>query len=216
MEDPNAPPEEEATEEDGIIPKKIPTIRRYNTPTIKRPFVENNDSTNDTSGVRDTTGIAGDTTSNRDTTGASGNRYPDSLMTNYNGQDIGINMNVPNGWKIIDPKSINTNMEDFAGLILTDTTVKEVTMNLFIEIDKENKPFNKDLYINNFPMQDSSIITYSSDPKELGGNIEYNFYVLGGIKNLKIAAKVRKESFEKYRPAIETTVSSITFPQPPQ
>ena len=137
-------------------------------------------------------------------------------MTNYNGQDIGINMNVPNGWKIIDPKSINTKMEDFAGLILTDTTVQDVTMNLFIEIDKENKPFNKDLYINNFQMQDSSIITYSSDPKELGGNIEYNFYVIGGVKNLKIAAKVRKDSFEKYKPAIESTVSSINFPQPPQ
>ena len=210
IEDPNAPPEEEKTEEDGTIPKRIPTIRRnFNRPPITKNPVK------DTNTVKDTTGLA-DTNTVRDTSTASGNSIPDSLMQPYSGNDIGLIMNYPNNWKLVDSREINVNVEKFEGVVMADTTVKEGTFNMFVRLDPQGKPFDRNRYKNPFDMNDSTITAFSADPEESAGKIEYHFYLLGN-KNLEAYAVVDADKFEEYKAAVEAVVRTISFaPPPPQ
>jgi hypothetical protein len=211
IEDPNAPAKEEA-EEDGTVPKRIPIKRNFNRPpTVKRPQNENKDTTN----IKDTTGLA-DTNTVQDTSTASGNPIPDSLMTSYSGNEIGLIMNYPNNWKLVDSREINVNIEKFNGVVLSDTVAEKGTFNMFVKIDDENKPFDRDKYIHPFDMTDSNLTAFSSDPKELAGKMEYYFYILGTQHNLSVSAVITKDKFEIYKPSIEAVVRSISFAPKPQ
>lgn len=211
IEDPNAPPEEEETEEDGIIPKRIPIKRNFNRPpVVKNPRVDT-----DTSLTKDTTGFA-DTNTTNDTSLASGNQS-DTNMVSYSGNEIGLIMNYPNNWKVIDSRVINTTIEKFNGVVLVDTTIAEGTFNMFVKIDDEGKPFDRNRYKYPFTMNDSTLSTFSADPVELAGKTEYHFYILGGKSNLSAYGVVNSNQFEKYKQSIEAVVRSISFaPPPPQ
>ena len=213
IEDPNAPPKEEETEEDGTVPKRIPIKRNFNRPPIvKNPRVEDTD----TNVTRDTSGLA-DTTTAKDTSTASGNPIPDSLMISYSGNEIGLIMNYPNNWKLVDSREINVNLKNFNGVVLSDTVANKGTFNMFVKIDDEGKPFDRDKYKYPFVMNDSNMTTFSADPFELAGKMEYHFYIFGGKNNLSASAVVTLEQFEKYKPTIEAVVRSISFaPDPPQ
>jgi hypothetical protein len=212
IEDPNAPAKEEETEEDGTVPKRIPIKRNFNRPPIvKNPQSEDTD----TNLTKDTTGFA-DTTIAKDTSTASGNPIPDSLMISYSGNEIGLIMNYPNNWKLVDSREINVNLKNFNGVVLSDTVAGKGTFNMFVKIDDEGKPFDRDKYRYPFVMNDSNMTTFSADPFELAGKIEYHFYLFGGKNNLSAYAVVDIDKFEKYKSAIEAVVKSISFAAPPQ
>ena len=212
IEDPNTPVKEEETEEDGTVPKRIPIRRNFNRPPIvKNPQSEDTD----TSLTKDTSGLA-DTTTAKDTSTASGNPIPDSLMASYSGNEIGLIMNYPNNWKLVDSREINVNLKNFNGVVLSDTVAGKGTFNMFVKIDDEGKPFDRDKYKYPFVMNDSNMTTFRADPFELAGKIEYHFYLFGGKNNLSAYAVVDIDKFEKYKSAIEAVVKSISFAAPPQ
>lgn len=213
IEDPNAPVEEEETEEDGTVPKRIPIQRNFNRP----PIVKNPQSDDtDTNLTKDTSGLA-DTNTAKDTSTASGNQIPDSNMVSYSGNEIGLIMNYPNNWKLVDSRTIDVKRENFEGVILSDTTVSKGTINMFVKIDAEGKPFDRDRYKQVFEMNDSTMSSFSADPVEQAGKIEYHFYIFGGKNNLKAYAVVDVDKFPNYKQTIEAVIRSISFaPDPPQ
>jgi hypothetical protein len=219
VEDPNAPPPEEETEtEDGVdIPRKIP---RTTTPRIYRPRTENNTpplSTNDTSAGRldSLRNLADTNTTGNDTSTANNNNtnIPDSLRATYSQGDIGLYLDYPNSWQVKDSREVNANVKEFEGLYLTDTTGAKGAMTIFIFLDNGQK-YDQAIFKTNFPVIDTTISAFRSDPAVIAGVTEYKFYIFGKTDKLIITASIKKELFESYKPTIENVIRSIRLKRP--
>jgi len=149
-------------------------------------------------------------TSRADTT-TSAFDIPDSLKNYFSENDINLGMYFPKHWKSMDSREINKNDTAFSGVLLTDTLAEPGTITIFIFLDKDNKDFNAETFKTEFKMKDSTLRTYSSEPRTLAGSTSYRFYIFNnlGTEKLTVNAQVRKQFFEQYKNEIEAVVRSI-------
>ena len=225
VEDPNKPPEEEKpkVEEDGttdnktvppIVPKKIKKPPRIIGPEpIKR----------DTTSITTKTDKEIDSLRNAnnlvkkgiDTSKFSFYTIPDSLKKEYSQNDVGLHIPViPKNWKIIDSRMININQTEFEGVVITDTTKREGTLSLFINLDKDGKEYSKEGFSTEYKMTDTTSTAYVKEPFTQAKYTYYKFYIFTKTDKLYINAQVKEEFFNEYKNNIEALVRSITVSRP--
>jgi len=227
VEDPNKPKVEEIPQVDD--PNKEETVREIQPRKTVRPPIVNRPRTREDDEKEDST-FGSDLTKEldslrklvegndfeKDITGAdttiSAFDIADSLRNNFRENDIGLAMYFPKNWKIMDQREINKNDTAFSGVLLTDTSAEQPgTLTIFIFLDKDNKDFNAENFKTEFKMNDSTLRTYSMEPRTLAGSTSYRFYIFNnhGTEKLSVNAQVRKQFFDQYKNEIEAVVRSI-------
>lgn len=91
------------------------------TPNIKRPI----DNTKDTnlSKLNDTNKVKNDSNLTKNPRDTNRIQIPDSLKATYDKNEIGLIVNFPKGWKLLDNRDVNLNQKEFNGVILaTDSS----------------------------------------------------------------------------------------------
>ncbi|HEX2787406.1 MAG TPA: hypothetical protein VHP32_05825 [Ignavibacteria bacterium] len=221
--DPNKPeeePEEKETQDASVTIRKV-TPRRINRPPIVRNTPtdtttarDTSDSTGELDSIRKANQLA-DSLKGNDTT-KTAYQIPDSLRTEYSGNEIGLRINArPISWKVIDSREMNTTIQKFNGLILADTTKPSGAMNMFIQVDEQNNLFKSEFHDVPFVMTDSTINAFkSSKPRSRIGRTNVYYYLYTKVGNLYINAEVNNELFEGYKDIIDAVVRSITIEPP--
>lgn len=220
VQDPNKPPEEENSSEDGSeVPRISPPVTPRKITRPPRTITNVQDDKKDTNDIASTNreldslrklNTVTQNTGTNDTTGVNTNLLPDSLLTMLNENEVGLIGRFPPNWKQMDSRQININQKEFTGVILVDTTVKkkEEALTMNIQLDLKGEYWSSYTFKNVFD-EDSIRTIYSIDPKMEASQTYYRFYVAGKTDNVFVSAFVETPYFEKYKPEIERVVKSI-------
>lgn len=223
-EDPNKPKEEPKTE-DGTDPNKItpPVVTRniIRAPKITRP--KKIDTTLDSNLTKDATKeldslrklAANDSLKKVDSLkNLANNNYtiPDSLQSQLNDQTFGLKMVFPKNWSMKNAGEINANSK---GVLLADTTVERGTVNLFIVQDNEGADYKPAEFKTIFPVNDSTISAFVSEPRTLAGVTTIKYYMLTKTDKLSISMQVKKQFYDQYKPIVEAMLKTVHVDPPP-
>lgn len=191
------------------------------TPHIKRPT--NNDvkdtnkiSTNDTTGRKIDSNLTA-----RDTSRI---QVPDSMKSSFDQNDVGLKLWYPKGWKILDNRQVNLNQKEFNGVIIATDSLSEDpgAVNMFVIVDDpKHSKYNKATFKNNFPMDDSLVVAYATDPMKGSGKRMNTKYFLftdpTGMKNIEVSVEFANQAMmEKYQKLVDAVVRSIKIAEPPK
>lgn len=211
--------EQEIKDNTKDVRPKINTKRI--TPNIKRPNTNNEKDTNKLS-TNDTTNRKID--SNLTARDTSRIQVPDSMKTGFDQSDVGLKLWYPKGWKILDNRQVNMNQKEFNGVIIaTDSSSEDPgAVNMFVIIDDpKHSKYNKAIYKNNFPMDDSVIIAYATDLMKGSGKRMTSKYFLftdpTGMKNIEVSVEFANQAMmEKYQKLVDAVIRSIKIAEPPK
>lgn len=214
--------EEEVKDNTQTVRPKINTKRI--TPNIKRPN-NNIDTPPDTNklATNDTNRTKNDSNLTKNPRDTSRIIVPDSLKANYDQNDVGLKLWYPVGWKLMDSRQINLTQKEFNGVIIATDSLSEDpgAVNMFVIIDDpQHSVYNKATYKNSFPMDDSVIVAYVTDPqKGSGKKMSTKYYLFTdptGIKNIQVNVEFASQAImEKYQKMVDAVVRSIKI-APPQ
>lgn len=200
-----------------------PKIQKKNiTPNIKRP---NDNTPKDTNLVKtnDTNKVKNDSNLTKNTRDTSRIEVPDSLKASYDENEIGLKLWFPKGWKLLDNRSVNLNQKEFNGVILATDSLSEDpgAVNIFLLVDDpQHSAYNKATYKNPFPMDDSIVAGYVTDPiKSSGKKFSTKYYLFTdptGMKNIQVRVDYASQAMmEKYQKLVDAVVRSIKIAPPP-
>lgn len=221
-EDPNKPKEEPVTE-DGTDPNKItpPVIKRniIKAPKIIRPKI---DIPQDTNLTKDATKqldslrklqANNDSIRAADSLKAANNNYviPDSLKSQLNDQTFGLKMEFPKNWSLSNTGEINPNSK---GVLLVDTAAGKGTINLFVVLDNEGTDYKAAEFKTLFPVNDSTITAYVSEPRTLAGVTTIKYYMFLKTDKLSISMQVKKQFYDQYKPIVDAMLKTISIEPP--
>ena len=231
FEDPNKPKEVPKTEPDTKITKlpgdnPFSINRTIKPPRIKRPKI-NDIARNDTTKVDSTKDLTATLDSLRklgnvkkdsskitaDTTGLA-NLTPADTTHQFRNDEVGLYIpykQLAPYLKLVDSREINKNVQDFEGVLLTDTTKATGNMTMFITLDRTGETFERSFKDKGkpFPMVDSSVTAYYLEPYTQIKRTKYSFYVLGKINKVNITLETRAELFNDYKSVVEQLVKNI-------
>ncbi|CAN5595695.1 hypothetical protein BH10BAC5_BH10BAC5_28140 [soil metagenome] len=231
FEDPNKPKEVPKTEPDSKITKlpgenPFSINRTIKPPRIKRPKI-NDITKNDSTKVDSTKDLTSQLDSLRklgngknpkdsvkaDTSGIA-NKTPVDTTGQFQNGDVGLYIpykQLAPYLKLVDSREINKNVQDFEGVLLTDTTKATGNMTMFITLDKTGETFERSFKDKGkpFPMVDSSLTAYYLEPYTQIKRTKYSFYVLGKINKVNITLETRAELFNDYKSIVEQLVKNI-------
>jgi hypothetical protein len=142
--------------------------------------------------------------------------FPDSVMRGLKENEVGLVGKFPPNWKQIDSREVDINKKEFSGVILVDTAVmkKEESLNMSVQIDKNNEYWKQYSFKNIFAEDSLKNVIYSIEPKQEGDQTYYRFYISGMAYNIYIAAFINNEHFEKHKTEIEQVVRTIKIQKP--
>jgi len=192
------------------------------TPNIKRP---NDNTPKDTNllSTNDTNKIKNDSNLTKNTRDTSRIEVPDSLKASYNENEIGLKLWFPKGWKLLDNRAVNLNQKEFNGVILATDSLSEDpgAVNIFLLVDDpQHSAYNKATYKNPFPMDDSIVVGYVTDPiKSSGKKFSTKYYLFTdptGMKNIQVSVDYASQAMmEKYQKLVDAVVRSVKIAPPP-
>jgi len=192
------------------------------TPNIKRP---NDNTPKDTNllSTNDTNKIKNDSSLTKNTRDTSRIEVPDSLKASYNENEIGLKLWFPKGWKLLDNRAVNLNQKEFNGVILATDSLSEDpgAVNIFLLVDDpQHSAYNKATYKNPFPMDDSIVVGYVTDPiKSSGKKFSTKYYLFTdptGMKNIQVSVDYASQAMmEKYQKLVDAVVRSVKIAPPP-
>ncbi len=192
------------------------------TPNIKRPI----DNTKDTniSKLNDTNKIKNDSNLTKNPRDTNRIQIPDSLKATYDKNEIGLIVNFPKGWKLLDNRDVNLNQKEFNGVILATDSLSEDpgAVNMFLLVDDpQHSAYNKATYKNPFQMDDSLVVGYVTDPiKGSGKKFSTKYYLFTdptGAKNIQVNVDYASQvMMEKYQLMVDAVVRSIKIAPPPK
>lgn len=226
VEDPLKKPEEEIednSENPNVVIRKV-TPRRFNRP----PVINKNLTTSkDTSKIKDTTdfsneldslrknqGLTSDSIKSGDTSLTSNFNLPDSIKRDLSENEAGFKLQYPNNWDVVDSREVNQQTDKFEGYVFADTTLKKGDLNLFIMLDNEGTAYRKDLFEQAFPMNDTTITAFKSNPRTLAGVTTIKYYLFTKTDKIHAFANIRKEFYDKYKDLIDAVVRTFTIVPP--
>jgi hypothetical protein len=222
-EDPNKPKEEPKTE-DGTDPNKItPPVIKNNiirAPKINRPKINipqdtnlTNDATKQLDSLRQLA-ATNDSIRIADSLKTANNNYtiPDSMKADFSDNTFGLKMQFPKNWSLSNPTDVNPETK---GVLLVDTAAGKGTINVFIVLDNSQSDFKSGEFKTLFPVNDSSITAYVSEPRTLAGFTTVKYYMFLKTDNLSISMQVRKQFYDQYKPIVDAMVKTITIDPPP-
>lgn len=194
------------------------------TPNIKRPNtnIDNVDTnkvaTNDSNKSKLDSNLLSST---RDTSKV---EVPDSLRSSFDQNDVGLKLWFPKGWKLMDNRQVNLNQTEFNGVIIATDSLSEDpgAVNMFVIIDDpKHSKYNKATYKNAFPMDDSMVVAYVTDPQKGSGKRMSTKYFLftdpTGIKNIEVNVEFASPAMmEKYAKLVDAVVRSIKIAEAPK
>lgn len=192
------------------------------TPNIKRPI----DNTKDTnlSKLNDTNKVKNDSSLTKNPRDTNRIQIPDSLKATYDKNEIGLIVNFPKGWKLLDNRDVNLNQKEFNGVILATDSLSEDpgAVNMFLLVDDpQHSAYNKATYKNPFQMDDSLVVGYVTDPiKASGKKFSTKYYLFTdptGAKNIQVNVDYASQAMmEKYQLMVDAVVRSIKIAPPPK
>jgi len=192
------------------------------TPNIKRP---NDNTPKDTNLVNtnDTNKVKNDSNLTKNTRDTNRIEVPDSLKASYDENEIGLKLWFPKGWKLLDNRAVNLNQKEFNGVILATDSLSEDpgAVNIFLLVDDpQHSAYNKATYKNPFPMDDSIVAGYVTDPiKSSGKKFSTKYYLFTdptGMKNIQVSVDYASQAMmEKYQKLVDAVVRSIKIAPPP-
>ncbi len=232
FEDPNKPkegpkvdPETKITKLPGDNPFSI--NRTIKPPRIKRPQINRDivkrdtvktDSTKDLTSTLDSlrkvnNGKKDSLTKLVDTTGFA-NKNPVDTTGQFKNGDVGLYIpykQLAPYLKLVDSREINKNVQDFEGVLLTDTTKSQGSMTMFITLDKTGETFERSFKDKGkpFPMIDSTLTAYYLEPYTQIKRTKFSFYVLGKVNKVNITLETKAELFNDYKSVVEQLVKNI-------
>ena len=226
------PPDLDKQKEDELKDKEIkdntkdvkPKVNiKKITPKINRP-VDNTpppDTTNKSSANDTTKKFDSSLVNQRDTTRL---MVPDSLRASFDQNDVGLKMWFPKGWKLIDNRQINLTQKEFNGVIISTDSLSEDpgAVNVFVIIDDpQHSAYNKVTYKNPFPMDDSLVVAYVTDPvKSSGKKMSAKYYLFTdptGQKNILVNVDFASQAMmDKYAKLVDAVVRSIKIAEAPK
>lgn len=220
--DPNKPEEEETETKDASVTIRQVTPRRISRPPIVRNnpiespnLTDTTDTTSELDSIRKANQLA-DSLSTADTTNTA-YQIPDSLKKDFTEGEVGLTISaLPKSWKVIDAREMNTNINQFEGVVLVDTTVGSGDVNVFVSLDRDTPDFKQEEYSEAFEMMDTTITAFKSKPRTLAGMTEYKFYLFTPTEKISVGAKIRKEQFDAFKDIVEAVVRSIKIVPPPK
>lgn len=219
--DPNKPEEEETETKDASVTIRQVTPRRISRPPIVRntpiespTLNDTTDTTSELDSIRKANQLA-DSLRASDTTNTA-YQIPDSLKKDFTEGEVGLTISaLPKSWKVIDAREMNTNINQFEGVVLVDTTVGSGDVNVFVSLDRDEPDFKQEEYSEAFEMLDTTITGFKSKPRTLAGMTEYKFYLFTPTEKISVGAKIRKEQFDAFKDIVEAVVRSIRIVPPP-
>lgn len=219
--DPNKPEEEETETQDASVTIRQVTPRRISRPPIVRNTPIETPTSSDTTdmsseldSIRKANQLA-DSLRASDTTNTA-YQIPDSLKKDFTEGEVGLTISaLPKSWKVIDAREMNTNINQFEGVVLVDTTVGSGDVNVFVSLDRDEPDFKQEEYSEAFEMMDTTITGFKSKPRTLAGMTEYKFYLFTPTEKISVGAKIRKEQFDAFKDIVEAVVRSIRIVPPP-
>lgn len=198
-------------------------IKKNVTPKINRPKdnITPPDTTKPITGDTSKTKFDSSLVSQRDTSRI---MIPDSLRSSFDQNDVGLKMWFPKGWKLIDNRQINLTQKEFNGVIISTDSLSEDpgAVNMFVIIDDpEHSAYNKVTYKNSFPMDDSIVVAYVTDPvKSSGKKFSTKYYLFTdptGKKNILVNVDFASQALmEKYQKLVDAVVRSIKIAEAPK
>lgn len=221
--DPNKPEEEEEpeTQDANITIRKVAPRRINRPPIVRNTPVDTNTSrdatnlTNELDSIRKANQLA-DSLRGSDTS-QTAYQIPDSLRKDFTEGEIGLTISaLPKSWKVIDAREMNTNINQFEGVVLVDTAAGAGDVNVFVSLDRDEPDFKQEEYSEAFIMTDTTITAFKSKPRTLAGMTEYKFYLFTPTEKISVGAKIRKEQFETFKDIVEAVVRSIRIVPPPK
>jgi hypothetical protein len=225
------PPDLDKQKEDELKEKEIkdntkdvkPKVNiKKITPKINRPVDTTPPPDTNKSSVSDTTKKFDSSLVNqRDTTRL---MVPDSLRSSFDQNDVGLKMWFPKGWKLIDNRQINLTQKEFNGVIISTDSLSEDpgAVNVFVIIDDpQHSAYNKVTYKNPFPMDDSIVVAYVTDPvKSSGKKFSTKYYLFTdptGLKNILVNVDFASQAMmDKYAKLVDAVVRSIKIAEAPK
>lgn len=223
VEDPNKPPEEEKSSDDGANPNKIPPItpKKIKPPRVIGPPKQKTDTSTAIDKELDSLrkvnqNIISNNKTGDSTKSVSGNYpIPDSIMRSLKENEVGLFGRFPPNWKQIDSREVNLSKE-FTGVLLVDTVpekkAERLTMN--VQIDRNSEYWKQYSFKNIFSEDSLKNVIYNIEPKQEGDQTYYRFYISGMAYNIYIAAFINNEHFDKHKAEIEQVVRTIRIQKP--
>lgn len=193
------------------------------TPNIKRP-TDNTPKDTNLSKLNDTNKVKNDSNLTKNSRDTNRIQIPDSLRTTYDQNEIGLIVNFPKGWKLLDNRDVNLQQKEFNGVIIATDSLSEDpgAVNMFLLIDDpQHSAYNKATYKNPFQMDDSLVVGYVTDPiKASGKKFSTKYYLFTdptGAKNIQVNVDYASQAMmEKYQLMVDAVVRSIKIAPPPK
>ncbi|CAF3878906.1 unnamed protein product, partial [Rotaria sp. Silwood1] len=88
------------------------------------------------------------------------------MKAEFSDKTFGLKMVFPKNWSLSNPTDVNPETK---GVLLVDTAAGKGTINVFIVLDNAQSDFKPAEFKTIFPVNDSTITAYVSEPRTLAG-----------------------------------------------